>query len=161
MAALDVRIIDLPALRVASAHGFGVSPEMIALEQMRKYLQAVGLWDQVETLQLYGFNNPDPAPDNPGYGYEQWVVVPEDLQGTAEITIKTYPGGLYAVTRCQGIPNIYRVWHELQSWRAASSYDAGLHQWLEKWVNPTPHWLAAGEMVMDLYLPIEKKKAAE
>ena len=157
MAALDVRIIELPVLRVASTYGFGPSPEMTALEQMRQYLQDVGLWEDVGTLQLYGFNNPDPEPDNPAYGYEQWVVVPEDLQGTDEIETKTFPGGLYAVTRCEGTPNIYRVWHELQTWKSVSSFDSGAHQWLEKWVNPTQSWLGAGEMVMDLYLPIVKK----
>ena len=157
MTALDVQIIDLPAFRVASAMGFGPSPEMEALDKIQKFIQDVGLWDRVETLQLYGFNNPEPEPDNPDYGYEQWVVVPEGLAGMGEVTIKTFPGGWYAVTQCRGIPNIYRVWHELQSWQMVSSYDPGVHQWLEKWVNPTQLWLAAEEMVMDLYLPIQKK----
>ena len=157
MTALDVQIIDLPAFRVASAMGFGPSPEMEALDKLQKFIQDVGLWDRVETLQLYGFNNPEPEPDNPDYGYEQWVVVPENIGGTEEVAIKTFPGGWYAVTRCQGVPNIYRVWHELESWQAVSSYAPGAHQWLEKWVNPTQRWLAADEMVLDLYLPIQKK----
>jgi DNA gyrase inhibitor GyrI len=157
MAALDVRIIELPVLRVASTYGFGASPEMTALEHMRQFLLSAGLWKDVETLQLYGFNNPDPEPDNPEYGYEQWVVVPEDVKGTDQIEIKSFSGGLYAVSRCEGTPNIYRVWHELQSWQKVSSFDAGAHQWLERWINPTQGWLSAGEMVMDLYLPIVKQ----
>ena len=153
---LDVRIVKLDALRVASALGFGEGPEMIAWQKIFDFLHGTGLWEKMEGLEFYGFNNPDPTPASSNYGYEQWVVVPEEISGTESIAIKQFPGGLYAVTRCHGIPNIFHFWKALFAWREDSPYQAGTHQWLEKWVNPTQEGLSEEDMVMDLYIPIIK-----
>lgn len=156
MDALDVRIVKLEPLRVASALGFGESPEMLAWEKIFRFLREKGLWEQMERLAYYGFNNPDPTPASPNYGYEQWVVVPEEISGTEEVEIKHFQGGLYAVTGCEGIPNIFQRWKALFAWREDSPYQAGTHQWLEKWINPSTGGLSGEDMVMELYIPIVK-----
>lgn len=154
MSELEVRIVDLPPLRVASALGFGKEPEAIAGEKIFSFLKEKGLWEGMERLDFYGFNNPDPSPGSPNYGYEQWVVVPEGVEGTEDVTVKTFPGGKYAVTRCKGIPNIYQTWQKFVAWREDSPYLYGGHQWLEKWVNPSKESLSPEALVMDLYMPI-------
>ena len=154
MAELDVRIVELPALKVASTLGFGSGPELEAWQKMDDFLKQRGLFDRKDTLEFYGFNNPDPSPGSPNYGYEEWVVVPEDLESVEGIEFKTFPGGLYAVTRCTGIMNIHATWKKLVAWREDSPYQHACHQWLEKWVNPTKEPISEDQAIMDLYLPI-------
>ncbi len=154
MSTLDVRIEELPALRVASALGFGEGPEGLAWKKIFDFLQEKGLWEDIKKLDFYGFNNPDPTPASPNYGYEQWVVVPDEITGTEDVEIKQFPGGTYAVSRCTGIPAIFQSWKALFAWREDSPYQAGSHQWLEKWVNPTQETMSVENMVLDLYLPI-------
>ncbi len=154
MSELEVRIVELPPMRVASGLGFGNEPEMLAWDKIFNFLKEKGMWEEMQNLEYYGFNNPDPSPGSPNYGYEQWVVVPEGVEGTEDVTVKQVPGGKYAVTRCEGIPNIHQTWQALVAWREDSQYLYGGHQWLEKWVNPTPKGLAPDELVMDLFMPI-------
>jgi DNA gyrase inhibitor GyrI len=154
MSELDVKIINLPELHVASALGFGSGPETQAWEKMFKFLQDRGLWEKMENMDFYGFNNPDPMPGSSNYGYEQWVVVDESIEPTDDVEIKTFPGGLFAVTRCTGIMNIYPTWQALAAWREDSPYQHAGHQWLEKWVNPSQEGVSEEGAMMDLYLPI-------
>ena len=156
MSDIDVKIITLAPMQVASALGFGEGPEVLAWEKIFNFLRQKGLWEDMESLNYYGFNNPDPTPASPNYGYEQWVVIPEAISGTEEVEIKQFPGGTYAVALCEGIPNIFQRWKELFAWREDSPYQAGSHQWLEKWENPTKEGLSEEDMVMALYLPIQK-----
>ena len=76
MSKLDVRIVRLEPMRVASAYGFGASPEGIAHEKMQALLRAKKLLDGYSTkYRHFGFNNPSPAPGSPNYGYEIWVEI--------------------------------------------------------------------------------------
>jgi DNA gyrase inhibitor GyrI len=154
MPELNVRIVELPPFRVASALGFGKEPEDKAWMKILTFLQEKGLRDGMAEMRFYGFNNPDPSPGSPNYGYEQCVVVPEDVEGTEDVQIKTFPGGKYAVTRCTGIPNIHATWLALRAWREDSPYLYGSHQWLEQWVNPTTEGMDVETVVMDLFMPI-------
>lgn len=151
-----VRIVELPSMRVASALGFSASPEGEAWEKIFGFLQANGLWEEMEKLSYYGFNNPDPTPGSPNYGYEQWVRVPESVEGSRDVSIKLFEGGLYGVSRCEGIPNIFSAWKALFAWREDSPYLPGTHQWLEQWLNPTKGEQHEKDMIMDLYIPIIK-----
>jgi len=151
-----VRIAELPSFRVASALGFGASPEGEAWEKIFRFLREKSLWKEMETLSYYGFNNPDPTPGSPNYGYEQWVRVPESIEGNEVVSIKLFGGGLYAVSRCEGIPNIFSAWKALFAWREDSAYLPGTHQWLEQWLNPTKGEQHEEDMIMDLYIPIIK-----
>ncbi len=100
----------------------------------------------------FGFNQPDPSPGSPNYGYEVWLPVAEDVQAGSDIRIKNIPGGLYAVTRFTGLQNIGEVWKQLAQWREGSKYKHGNHQWLEHLLSPPHSPLEA--FVFDLYLPI-------
>jgi DNA gyrase inhibitor GyrI len=151
MSKLEVRIVRLEPLRVAAAHGFGSSPEPMAWEKLLAFARKHDLL--TESARFFGFNNPDPSPGSPNYGYEQWITVGEDVQGDADITIKTFPGGLYAVLRCTEIPNP-TIWMQLVKWAEASPYHSARHQWLEELVS-SPETLGESS-VFDLYLPIRE-----
>ena len=149
MSDLDVRIVTMPPLRVAAFHAFGAGPETSAWAKPKGYMDKPG------EQRIFGFNNPDPTPGSPNYGYELWIVVGPEVQAEAGFTIKRFAGGLYAVTRCpvcdpwQDIPS---TWKKLVAWAEDSTYHTARHQWLEE------HLTAPGnpdvQFVLDLHMPI-------
>jgi DNA gyrase inhibitor GyrI len=155
MSKLEVRIVNLEPMRVASAWGFGQSPENEAWEKLLAWARPRGLLDDLEKHRLFGFNNPNPSPGSPNYGYETWVVVDPDTEPDGDVRIQGFDGGLYAVTRCV-VPKgqfdvIGATWKKLVTWREDSKYKCGTHQWLEE---SLPMDLPDTEFVLDLYLPI-------
>jgi DNA gyrase inhibitor GyrI len=150
MDTLDVRIVELPPMRVACAHGYGSMPEEVAARKMRSFMASSGL--AFEDVRWFGFNNPDPSPGSPNYGYDVWITVGPEVDPADEITIHDFSGGLYAVTRMDNLDHIGDVWKQLVYWREDSPYQYGRHQWLEHLLVPpdTPY----PEYVFDLYLPI-------
>src|SRR5512136_1885712 len=103
MSQLDVRTVKLEPMRVASAYGFGPEPEGIASSKLNAWAKPKGLLGDQEHHPTFGFNNPNPSPSSPNYGYELWMQVGPDAQPEGDITIKNFPGGLYAVTRFTGL----------------------------------------------------------
>jgi DNA gyrase inhibitor GyrI len=145
-----VRIVRLEPMRVASAYGFGPSPEEEAWEKIMAYAEREGLLEKPH--RFFGFNNPSPSPGSPNYGYEQWITVGPEAQLVGDIRIEIFPGGLYAVMRFKGLSRIGEVWQRLVLWREDSQYKRGHHQWLEELlVDPL---LPTDEYVFDLFLPI-------
>lgn len=155
METVDIRILSLPPLRVASALGFGSQPETIAWDKILAFVREKNLKQAVPPPRYFGFNNPDPSPGSPNYGYEQWVTVSAEQQADGEITLKDFSGGLYAVLRCQGIPNP-TIWRKLLAWLETSPYTMGNHQWLEELLSP----VESQEYLFDLYLPIAEAGVA-
>lgn len=148
----EVRMVTLPAMRVAAAHGYGPSPEALAWTALLDWARPAGLLDRPH--RFFGFNNPMPTAGSPNYGYEQWIALsPESVPADppAPIEIKNFAGGLYAVTRCR-LPEIGQAWQELVIWRENSRYTCASHQWLEEAITPpeTPF----DEFVLDIYLPV-------
>jgi len=155
MSELDVRIVKLEPIRVASFLGFGPSPEDEAWKQLTPWAKGRGLLDDMGKHRLFGFNNPDPSPGSPNYGYEVWIVIDPDMELEKEVKSLEFAGGLYAVTQCI-VPKgdfdvIGATWKKLVAWREDSKYKCGNHQWLEESV---PMDLPDVEFVLDLYLPI-------
>ncbi len=150
MSELDVRIVQLEPMRVASAHGFGTGPEEEATNRIAAFMEAEGL--TFDDVRWFGFNNPDPTPGSPNYGYDVWITVGPEVQGEGEVKVKEFEGGLYAVTRFKNLNNIGQVWRQLVLWREDSPYRKGHHQWLENLLTHpgTPYQ----EFEFDLYLPI-------
>jgi DNA gyrase inhibitor GyrI len=153
MSELDVRIVKLEPCRVAAALGYGDSPEGEAWDKILAYAAANDLPAEPDAgARFYGFNNPDPSPGTPNYGYEQWLVVDESAQATADVEVKPFDGGLYAVTRCPSLTTIGETWQQLVAWFEDSPYHKGTHQWLEQCLSAPS--LPPEKLVLDLYLPI-------
>ena len=153
MADLEVRIVNLEPMRVAAVRAVGESPEAEAWEKIRAWAEPKGLFEDIETNPVYGFNNPPPSKDSKEYGYEIWVVVGPDIQPEGGIEVKDFEGGRYAVTRCEGLAVIGDRWMELWRWVKASDEVKWrkTHE-LEKPLDPN---VPENELVFDLYLPIE------
>ena len=150
----DVQIVRLEPMRVASAYGFGESPELEAWEKILDFARSKGLLEQPGSYRFFGFNNPNPSPGSPNYGYEQWITVGPEIEAEGDIEIKEFPGGLYATTRCEGVGNIEATWRRLLRWFEDSAYTKppNFLECLEELL--TPPSLPYEEYVFDLYLPI-------
>lgn len=155
MSEIDVRIVKLDPMRVASVWGFGEQPELIAWQKLEEWAGPVGLRDDPEKHRVFGFNNPNPTPASPNYGYELWIEVDPTVEPKGDVRIVDFGGGQYAVTRCEVPEGQYEVigetWKKLVAWREDSAYKCGRFQWLEESV---PVELPGIEFVLDLYLPI-------
>jgi DNA gyrase inhibitor GyrI len=157
MKELEVRIHSLEPLRVAAAHGFGQGPEPIAWEKLTAYIRKTGLLSDGQPHRFFGFNNPDPSPGSPNYGYEQWVTVGPEAQGEGEVKVKEFGGGLYAVTRTS-LAEITETWQAFFAWLEGTAYRFGSQQWLEEAINfdldQTVDQQGPENLILDLYMPI-------
>lgn len=149
----DMRIIELKPMKVAYYRAESASPEMDAWNVMKKWVDVHRL-EEIATTRFFGFNNPNPSPGNPVYGYEVWVTVSDHIKESEQIKIKNFNGGLYGVTCCQ-LHNITDKWKRLAEWVKESDYDLGDFQWLEETISPdkTPN----ENTQFDLYCPIKLK----
>jgi DNA gyrase inhibitor GyrI len=156
MSDLDVRIVKLEPMRVASIWGFGQIPEEAAWQKLNGWAEPRGLLDDPEKHRIFGFNNPNPSAGSPNYGYELWIEVEPEVEPEGDVRIADVPGGLYAVARCE-VPEgseyevIPATWKKLVTWRENSQYKCGSQHWLEKSV---PDEISGMAFVLDLYLPI-------
>ena len=164
MSEFDVHLVRLEKLRVASLHGFGTEPELQAWEKLADFSGAKGYLKDLQHHRIFGFNNPDPTPGSPNYGYELWISVDPEVVAEGEVEIKEFLGGLYAVRRCEASGDPYEVipaaWQQLVVWREQSPYQPGSQQWLEEFLRPDGKGLvetAAGAWILDLYLPLAER----
>ena len=152
MTELDVKIVKLEPMRVASAYGFGPSPELVARDKLIAWAKPKGLLDNPEEHRIFGFNNPNPSHGSPNYGYEFWITVGPEVEPEGEVRIEEFMGGLYAVTRCVGVATISDTWNRLSQWLVDSRYNLAGHQCLEEHIGTFP--ASEEEMTLDLYAPI-------
>ncbi len=146
----EVRIVELEPLRVASVLAFGPQPETEAWEKLLKWARTNGLLG--EAHRFFGFNNPNPIPGSPNYGYEQWMTVGPEASPDADVEIKDFPGGLYAVLRCESLATIGEDWGRLVSWAEAGAHTIDDRPCLEELLTSPdlPH----EQYVFDLYLAL-------
>jgi AraC family transcriptional regulator len=153
----EIKIVTLPPMRVVCFNGFGEGPEGQALDKLAAWMKERGLVKSEKSQRVFGYNNPDPTPGSPNYGYDIWITVDGDVQVEGEARIIDFPGGLYAVLRCpvtapwEDIPS---AWKRLVKWVENSKYHNASHQWLEEhlsWPDNT-----GNNFTLDLYFPIKE-----
>lgn len=163
MSTQKIKIIELPAARIVSFHGFGENPEGIALSRMFSWAEKHQVFTHKET-RCFGFNNPDPTPGSSKYGYEVWLTLPDKME-IADQEVRLFEGGLYAVYHCEGTVDqagdfIPSSWKKLMEWLENSQYQMGKHQWLEEQVPgeglSVTDMYEQGKLSLDLYMPIKK-----
>jgi DNA gyrase inhibitor GyrI len=163
MSELEVRVVELKPMQVASVLGYGTEPELQAWGTLLQWASEQGLLQDPGACRFFGFNNPDPTPGSPNYGYEQWLEIPSHLQTSGDVKRKQFPGGTFGVTGCN-LVDIGEKWQQLVAWREASDYYLSDGICLEALINPADFITPAGEMLLeqsrfaefrlDLYLPI-------
>jgi AraC family transcriptional regulator len=150
MSELNVKIVKLEPMQVISMYGFGQGPEGQAWDKLRAWLEQKGMMADLKAHRFFGFNNPNPAPGSPNYGYEQWMTVGPEVVPEGDVRVKDFGGGLYAMTRCK-LPVITETWKKLVIWREGSAYRPATHQWLEECLTP---FVPDEDIEFDIYLPI-------
>ena len=150
MSETEVRIVELEPMRVAATLGFGAEPETEAWDKLMTWARATNSLDG--TQRFFGFNNPNPMPGSPNYGYEQWMTIGPDAEPIGDVEIKHFEGGLFAVLRCNGLATITEDWGRLAAWLEASPYRADHRPCLEELLNSPV--LPYAEWVFDLYVAI-------
>lgn len=118
---LNVRIVQLPPMTVAAFHYVGKDCEDHAGAMAEAFIRESGLYQRKPDSRMLGFNHPNPTEEQPVYGYEVWVSIPEDMDVPAPGVKKHFPGGLYAAHSIE-FPNF----HE---W-----------EWLNRWVDNHADW---------------------
>ncbi|MBN1668396.1 MAG: GyrI-like domain-containing protein, partial [Anaerolineales bacterium] len=98
MSTLEVKIVKLEPLRAISAYGFGPEPEGIAFDKIKAFSLKHGLSEQGAPSGTFGFNNPNPSPGSPNYGYEIWLPVGPEVEPEGDLRVIQFDGGLYATT---------------------------------------------------------------
>jgi AraC family transcriptional regulator len=157
MSEIEVRVIKLPPMRVATINAYCEEPENQAFQKMLAWARAHNLLDK--PYRTFGFDNPTQSPGTPNRGYDVWLTVDEMVQADGEIRIVDFPGGLYAVTRVavknpwEDIPG---TWQKLVKWRESSKYHEARHQWLEEHIGPLDIMGGDQPFTLDLHLPIRE-----
>ncbi|WP_105618936.1 MerR family transcriptional regulator [Vallitalea okinawensis] len=156
----DVRLIHVKPMRVAWYQVEKSStPEDEAWDEMIKWVKEQGL-DQLFTTRYFGFNNPCPEEGDTEYGYEVWATVDENVKASGKIKIKTFEGGIYAVSNTRGVTGdmIPSVWKNLHEWLTESKYSQGDHQWLEEHLTSIPSKQEERFFShIDIYYPIKEQ----
>ena len=154
MTDLQVKIVQLEPMRVAVSYGFGKNPEELAFAKIEIFASKHGLLHNDMLPTTFGFNNPDPSPGSPNYGYEVWLPIQAAVGPDEELAIKEFTGGMYAVTSLMGVEKIGEVWKQLVIWQEKSEFKRGNHQWLEKLLNPSEKDIS--KLMFELFLPISR-----
>ncbi len=152
---IEVRLVKLEPMRIICFNGFGKEPESLAYSKMIAWAKAKGLFTDGKEHRFFGYNNPDPTPGSPNYGYDVWVSVDETIQPDGEARLIEFTSGLYAVTRCEvhnPWEDIPAAWKKLVNWVEHSKYRCTTHLCLEEHIGVET--LEGGEFTLDLFLPI-------
>lgn len=88
-------------MRDASIFVISEKPEREDWDKMRALAEPKGLLEDLDKHPVFGFNNPDPLPDQKEHGYDFWIRVEPKIKPEGEIQVKDFAGGLYAVTACR------------------------------------------------------------
>jgi len=148
---IQVRIEWLAPMRVARFQAFGPSPEAEAWARMRAWAEPRELLKEASAHPVFGFNSPSPSRPGEDYGHEFWIRVAPEIRIESSVETLEFPGGWYAVTTCQGFPNLER-WTQLLEWVRHGPHRYRRTHELERPHNPLA---PESEMAFDLYLPID------
>jgi DNA gyrase inhibitor GyrI len=151
---LQVRIVRLEPFRVVAFHAYGPSPELAAWARLWEWAGSRGTLPGASGHRVFGFNNPDPSPGSPNYGYEFWLELGADDVVDDSSEAKLFAGGWYAVTRCTGAANITDTWARLCAWVDEENRERGSQQWLEEQVPPLSQAVDEAGLTLDLYYPL-------
>jgi DNA-binding transcriptional MerR regulator len=165
----SVRVVLLPPCTIASYHFIGENPEETVGTAIDKFVHESRLYEKKPDSRMFGFNHPNPSPNSPHYGYEDWVTIPDDMEVPAPLVKKRFEGGMYAAHTIV-FPDFHE-WKLLSKWvEESDKYDSNYSEQgeeimggcLEEHLN----WIYSSHMGwpengidghIDLLLPIKLK----
>lgn len=154
MSDIKVEMRELEPMVVVSALGFGTEPELEAWDLIFEFAKKNGIDVMSGEHRFFGFNNPNPSPGSPNYGYEQWMTIDPGMEVEAPLTRKEIPAGRFAVTHFKGLQHITDTWRSFVGWFEESGLQPGpgCEQCYEELLTLGP--VPMEEWEFDLYLPV-------
>lgn len=153
---LEVKIIQLEPMLVASFPAYGPEPEEEAWNRMIAWAKPLGLLEDPEKHRIFGFDTAEITPGSDNRGYEFWIEVAPGFQSVGDVKLIPFSGGKYAVYRIEKMGNPWETippaWKALVLWAENSPYKEGNAQSLEHHLGPADRPMA--ECGLDLYLSI-------
>lgn len=169
---LNVRIVLLPPMTVASYHCIGKDPEEEVFGVMTDWAKKSRLYETKPDARMLGFNHPNPGVLEDGtHGYEVWVTIPEDMELPEPLVRKHYDGGrLYAVLTIP-FPE-FQLWGDLINWvNNSEKYETdyteeelageigGFEEELNWAYGALNNWPEETGGQIDIMVPIRKRRA--
>lgn len=103
-----LRIISLPAMRVAVCNVISESPEDEALNKILEWAEEENL---MGTARIFGFNTTPYSPESKEYGWAACISIPEQVKLPEYLEEKRLTGGLYASLNSTN--EVYDSWQTL------------------------------------------------
>lgn len=110
----DLRYLRLPKMIFACYQVTSETPEDDCWKVVGKLIRDYKL-DEKIGFRHFGFNNPNPSKTSSLYGYEMWIVVPEDFDVPKPFYRREFEGGLF-VSISTYLPIIGERWKTLWDW---------------------------------------------
>jgi DNA-binding transcriptional MerR regulator/DNA gyrase inhibitor GyrI len=129
----NVRIVLLPPCTVASYHFVGENPEETVGDVVDKFVREIKLYEKKPDARMFGFNHPNPSPNKPHHGYEDWVTILDDMEVPAPLVKKRFEGGMYAAHTI--------AFPDFHEWKLLS-------KWVEESDKYAPNYSEQGEEIM-------------
>ena len=162
-----LKITRLEPCKAASFHfRDSLTPEHDVFDLFRQWAEAKGLLPRLRMLPVLGFNNPW-GPEGEPRGYEILCFV--DRLGDvdlSDVTVKDFPGGLFAVATIPGIDVIPEYAQQLRQaigshpryeWNYPDGYRHGVDPSPEYEMVYTAHAHKAEDFVLDYFIPIAER----
>jgi DNA gyrase inhibitor GyrI len=161
---LEVRLERMKTRRAAYFHELSENPEEDAWKKAAAWLKKKRFLKKDAPIRIFGRNN-WPTQNREPYGYGFFIPLTPDIKITDSVLSRYIPGGLYAVTRCEGVENVHETWGKFWEWIKESEHHyiggtkfvtIGYELGLEEIVN----WYEAmveGQMdkaIFDLWIPL-------
>ena len=162
---MDIRIVYLPPVQVASCQYMGPNPEDVAKERLYKFIEESDLLTLKPDIRIFGFNNPSPQEGQEEYGYEFWVTIPEDMEIKGNVQKREFAGGLYAAhcikfgdfQEWESFVNIMNSNQEYEiDWREPEGMGGCMEEELNVYTNITEGIEKPAQL--DLLIPIKRRK---
>ncbi|MCP4706775.1 MAG: GyrI-like domain-containing protein [candidate division Zixibacteria bacterium] len=148
-----LQIEKMESLRIARVSVMSESPEIAAFKALIDWAKK-NEPEPLNSVRLFGFNDPCPEPGQKVYEYEAWMTVSENARKEGDVSIIDHPGGTYAVIFTPLI-KIGEAWLQLYNAVKKSDYKYGAGPALEEALTD-PINTPFDKAEMKLYFPIIK-----
>ena len=151
----DIRIIRLKSSKIAACSAISESPEADSLKPLLEWAKKEGIMD-LPTTRLFGFDTAVDKKEYPVYGYESWIVIPEECAVPDPFEEKRLQDGLYAVTNTTyGNFDVQKRWQMFAKWFEESEFKYGGGPCLEE-ILLIEHINDPSKLQLDLFIHIKQ-----
>lgn len=160
-----IKVERIKSMRAVYFHAFSETPEEDAWKKAETWGKKKGLLKKGSNIRIFGRNAyPTEKPEPHGYGY--FITIPQGIEIEKDISIRIIPGGLYAVSRCEGLEVLGEAWARLWKWVNESKYkyigetrgEYGFELGFEEHLNWYPFMVEKSEnnLIFDLMLQLSE-----